>query len=76
MDEGEPALGVPAQRRTRTKQMRGLSRGQTMRIAHRPEHVTGDLGQPGQVDEGGTVAPQSHCELGDGILPLVDRQLR
>ncbi len=76
VDEGESAVGVPAQRRTRTEQVSGLVRGQAPRIAHRPEHLAGDLGQPGQVDEGDTVAPQGHGQLGDGGVPFVDRQLR
>ncbi len=76
VDEGEPPVGIAAQCRTRTEQQGGLGRGKTPGVAHRLEHPGGDLGQPGQVDEGDTVAPQRHGELGDGGVPFLDRHLR
>ncbi len=76
VNEGEPAIGIPAQRRPRTEQMRGLGRGQTTRVPHRPEHPGGDLVQPGHRDERLAVPPHRHRQLGDSILPLIDRQLR
>ncbi len=75
VDEGEPAVGVAAQRGAGTEQVGGLVRGAAAWVAHRPEHVAGDLGQPGHADEGRAVPPQRDGEFGDGGPPFVDRQL-
>ncbi len=73
VDEREPAGGVPAQGRPRTEQMGGLGRGEVARVPHRLEHLAGNHGQSGHIDERCAVAPQRHSQLGDGDLPFADR---